>query len=359
VNAPRAAELASELRGRGPETKTDRVAKKKRTKNGGASGGPGGGDRSEASAGSGSPILRPGLPAPGSARAWLLAARPRTLPVAFAPVFVGAAIAYSMGAVRWVPLSVALAAALLIQIGTNFANDVFDFQRGADEGDRLGPVRAAQAGLLTPAALKRGMIVAFALATAAGAYLAWVVGPIIVAIGVVSILAGIAYTGGPFPLAYNGLGDVFVFLFFGIVAVVGSTFVGSGKAPPVAFLAAIPVGALATAVLVVNNIRDVASDERANKRTLVVRFGRRFGVVLYFALVILAFATPGVLAGLHLASPWVLLSLAALPRALRIATKVAFKTDGTTLTECLGETAQLLLAHSLFMGLGFAMLKVR
>jgi 1,4-dihydroxy-2-naphthoate polyprenyltransferase len=350
------------LRPRDRATRDPAVAKKKKRRSAGALRGsvparaanPKERDGSEAKEPSAAP-----LPAPGSFRAWLLAARPRTLPVAFAPVFVAAAISFSIGPVRWVPLAVALVAALLIQIATNFANDAFDFQRGADDGDRVGPPRAAQAGLLTPRALKIGMAVAFALAAGLGAYLAYVVGPVIIAIGVVSILAGIAYTGGPLPLAYSGLGDVFVFLFFGFVAVVGATYVGSGHAPRLAFLAAIPVGALATAVLVVNNIRDVETDTRAKKRTLVVRFGRTFGVRLYFALLIVAFAMPGVLVAMHLASPWVLLSLAAVPRALRVATKVVFNTDGPTLTQCLADTAKLLLAHAMFLGLGIAMLKVR
>jgi 1,4-dihydroxy-2-naphthoate octaprenyltransferase len=298
------------------------------------------------------------LPAKGSVGAWILAARVRTLPVAFAPVALGAAISYATApTVRWGPIFAALAAALLIQIGTNFANDVFDYEKGADNAERIGPPRAVQAGLLTPRALKLGMIVAFGLATALGAYLTVTVGKLIPIIGVASILSGIAYTGGPFPLAYNGLGDLFVFAFFGGVAVVGSVYVGSGQFPLVAFLGAISVGALATAVLVVNNVRDHETDARVKKKTLVVRFGRRFGVVEYCALLVIAFAVPGVMIAVAHASPWVLLSLALLPRALRVASTVAFRTDGPTLTKQLAATAQLLLGHTLLVSLGLAMPK--
>ncbi len=300
-------------------------------------------------------VFHPGLPEKDSIGAWILAMRVRTLPVAFAPVALGAAISYAMGPVRWGPLLAALVAALLIQIGTNFANDVFDFEKGADNAERIGPPRAVQAGLLTPAKVRIGMYLAFALATALGVYLTITVGKLIPIIGVASILSGIAYTGGPFPLAYNGLGDLFVFVFFGGVAVVGSTYVGSGQFPLIAFLGAIPVGALATAVLVVNNVRDHETDARVNKRTLVVRFGRKFGVVEYFVLLILAFAAPGVMVAVAGASPWVLLSLAVLPRALRVASTVAFEKDGVTLTKQLAATAQILLGHTTLVSIGLAM----
>jgi 1,4-dihydroxy-2-naphthoate octaprenyltransferase len=300
-------------------------------------------------------VFHPDLPEKDSIGAWILAMRVRTLPVAFAPVALGAAISYAMGPVRWGPILAALVAALLIQIGTNFANDVFDYEKGADNAERVGPPRAVQAGLLTPRKVRVGMYVAFALAMVLGAYLTVTVGKLIPIIGVASILSGIAYTGGPFPLAYNGLGDLFVFVFFGGVAVVGATYVGSGAFPTVAFLGAISVGALATAVLVVNNVRDHETDARVNKRTLVVRFGRKFGVVEYCVLMVLAFSVPGVMVGLKLAKPWVLLSLAVLPRALRVAGTVAFEKDGATLTKQLAATAQILLGHTLLVAIGLAM----
>ena len=213
-------------------------------------------------------------PQPGSVGAWVLAARPRTLPVSIGPVLVGTAVAAVQEGARLGPALAAGLGALLLQIGSNFANDVFDFEKGADNDARIGPPRASQLGLLSPGALKRGMLLVFALATLVGLYLSWVAGPWVVAIGVVSIVAAIAYTGGPWPLGYHGLGDLAVFVFFGLVAVVGTTFVQTGTGPGLAWIAALPVGALATAILVVNNLRDIETDRLAGKRTLAVRWGR-------------------------------------------------------------------------------------
>ena len=295
------------------------------------------------------------LPSPGSFGAWILASRPATLPVAVAPVLVGGAVTHATSLLRPLPFAAAMLGALLIQIGTNFANDVFDFEKGADDASRIGPPRAVQSGLLSPRSVRSGMTMAFGLATLVGVYLAFVGGWPIVAIGVASILSGVAYTGGPYPLGYNGLGDVFVFVFFGIVAVTGTTLVAGGSVPPMAWLAALPVGALATAVLVVNNVRDHKTDVRANKRTLVVRFGRRFGLVEYALLLIVAFTIPAVLYGLRLTSPWVLLSLVTVPRGLRLFSTLVTQEDGPELNQCLAGTAKLMLAHSLFVAIGIAM----
>src|SRR5689334_5816026 len=210
---------------------------------------------------------------------WLAAARPRTLPAAVIPVAVGTACARAAGDVAWGPALAALGGSLAIQIGTNFANDVFDAERGADGPDRIGPVRAVSAGLISAAAMKRAMIAAFAVASLFGLYLTVTVGWPIVAIGIASILAGIAYTGGPYPLGYHGLGDVFVMAFFGFVAVCGTTYAQVGFVPCLAWFSAIPVGALATAIIVVNNLRDRPTDERAGKRTLAVRLGRNGALV--------------------------------------------------------------------------------
>jgi 1,4-dihydroxy-2-naphthoate octaprenyltransferase len=206
---------------------------------------------------------------------WIAAARLRTLPAAVVPVLVGTAVAYATHAIAWGPALAALGGALAIQIGTNFANDVFDAERGADGPDRIGPLRAVSAGLISAAAMKRAMIAAFVVASAFGLYLTATVGWPIVAIGVASIIAGIAYTGGPYPLGYHGLGDIFVLAFFGFVAVCGTAFVQLGNVPALAVWAALPVGALATAIIVVNNLRDRPTDARAGKRTLAVRLGRR------------------------------------------------------------------------------------
>jgi len=293
----------------------------------------------------------------GRARAWVLAARPATLVVGLAPVLVGAAAAGP--AARPGPIAAALAGALAIQIGTNFANDVFDAEKGADTAARVGPTRAVQSGLLSARAMRAGMALAFAAATAVGVYLAFCGGPAVVAIGLASIAAGIAYTGGPWPLGYHGLGDAFVFAFFGPVAVCGTALVASGAVPPAAAVASAAVGALATAVLVVNNVRDAATDAAARKRTLVVRFGRRFGIAEYAGLLGLAYAACTALAfGVGGAAEstggtrrWALLPLLTAPWAVALARRVA-RVEGAALNPLLGATARLLLAFAALLALG-------
>jgi 1,4-dihydroxy-2-naphthoate polyprenyltransferase len=245
---------------------------------------------------------------------WLAAARPRTLAAAVVPVAVGTACAASAGGVAWAPALAALAGALAIQIGTNFANDVFDAERGADGPDRIGPVRAVGAGLVSAAAMKRAMVLAFAIAAGFGLYLATVGGWPIVVAGLLSIAAGIAYTGGPFPLGYHGLGDVCVLAFFGFVAVCGTALVQVGSVPAIAVWAALPVGALATAILVVNNLRDRTTDARVGKRTLAVRLGRAGAIAEYALLLAIAYAVPLALA--LAGRPWAVLPLATAPLAI-------------------------------------------
>lgn len=291
---------------------------------------------------------------PGSAAAWRLAVRPATLPAGAAPVVVGAALAEQAGGFRAGPALAALLGALLIQVGTNFANDVFDFEKGADTSARLGPVRTAQSGLLTPGALKRGMIVAFGLATLCGVYLTMVGGPVIVAIGVASILSGIAYTGGPWPLGYHGLGDLFVMVFFGFVAVCGTCYVQLGVVPPLAWAASAAVGALSTAILVVNNVRDRQTDVVAGKRTLVVRLGRAAGTAEYALMLVLAYAAPVIMMAQGGLSPVVLLPLLTAPLGLGLLKKVA-GTEGPALNPVLGQTARLLLLYSALMAVGLVL----
>lgn len=293
------------------------------------------------------------LPDSGSMGAWLLAARPQTLPVAVAPVAVGTAVASTLGPVRWGAVAAALIGALAIQIGTNFANDVFDHEKGADTAERLGPTRAVQSGLLSAPAVKIGMIVAFVAAFLAGVYLATVAGAPIVVIGIASILSGIAYTGGPYPLGYHGLGDLFVLAFFGFVAVAGTSLVAAGSVPPLAWLAAVPVGALATAVLVVNNARDHQTDVRAGKRTLVVRLGRRFANLEYGALVAAAYLAPAVMALTGLARPGVLAPWLTLPWAVWLCVRVT-RAEGRALNPLLPATARLLLVVSALLAIGIA-----
>jgi 1,4-dihydroxy-2-naphthoate octaprenyltransferase len=284
---------------------------------------------------------------------WLAAARPRTLPAAIVPVAVGTACVEAVGRVAWGPALAALAGSLAIQIGTNFANDVFDAERGADGPDRIGPVRAVSAGLIGAGAMKRAMILAFAVAAAFGVYLASVGGWPIVVAGILSILSGIAYTGGPYPLGYHGLGDVFVMIFFGLVAVCGTAFVQLGHIPSIAVLSALPVGALATAILVVNNLRDRATDARAGKRTLAVRLGRRGVLVEYVALLLIAFAIPGVLAVCHGFA--IALPLLTLPLAIVRVRALVTATTGPEFNACLAATAKLMMLHGVLFAVGLWM----
>ena len=283
---------------------------------------------------------------------WIGAARLRTLPAAVVPVVVGTACAAASGGIALGPALAALGGSLAIQIGTNFANDVFDAENGADGPDRIGPLRAVSAGLITPAAMKRAMIAAFAVATVLGLYLVSVAGWPVIAIGVASILSGIAYTGGPFPLGYHGLGDVFVMIFFGFVAVCGTVFVQLGRVPCLAIAAAIPVGALATAILVVNNVRDRATDVRVGKRTLAVRFGRRAALVEYAVLLAGAYAVP---VGLAVTGrPWAALPLVSAPLAIARLRAVVAAADGPTYNRCLAATGQLLLVFGVLFAVGLA-----
>jgi 1,4-dihydroxy-2-naphthoate octaprenyltransferase len=282
---------------------------------------------------------------------WISAARLRTLPAAIVPVIVGTAVAYATRAIAWGPALAALGGALAIQIGTNFANDVFDAEKGADGPDRIGPVRAVSAGLISAAAMKRAMIAAFVIACGFGLYLTMTIGWPIAAIGAASILAGIAYTGGPYPLGYHGLGDVFVLLFFGFVAVCGTAFVQLGSVPCLALWASVPVGVLATAIIVVNNLRDRATDARAGKRTLAVRLGRRGAIVEYAALLAAAYAVPvGLAVCAH--DPWRLLPLVTIPLAARRLRDLVRATTGPEYNACLAATAQLMLVHGLLFAAG-------
>jgi 1,4-dihydroxy-2-naphthoate octaprenyltransferase len=287
-------------------------------------------------------------------QAWILAARPATLTAAFAPVAVGTACAWEAEAFRGDAALAALIGAFLIQIGTNFANDLYDFQRGADDEERLGPLRAAQAGLLDVRQLRRGIVVTFALALAVGVYLTWIAGPAVVAIGIASIAAGLAYTGGPFPLAYNGLGDLFVMAFFGFVAVCGTAFVQAGHVPRIAWAASVPIGALATAILVVNNVRDVEGDARAAKHTLVVRLGRKGGVWEYALLLAAAYGTPIAMFLSGASHFWVCLPLLTFPWAARLQRSLV-RDRGPVLNKTLAATAKLLSLFGVLLAMGIAL----
>ena len=249
---------------------------------------------------------------------WIMASRPKTLPAAVAPVLVGAALAVQARAfVLWAVLA-ALFAAVMLQIGANYANDLFDYRRGADSEGRLGPTRVTTSGLLTPRQVAIGMWASFGLAALAGLYLIYLGGWPILLIGVLSILAAIAYTAGPLPLGYHGLGDLAVFIFFGLIAVAGTYFVQTRSLTWVTFVAALPMGALITGILVVNNIRDADTDRLAGKHTLAVLLGRRGARIEYLLLVLLAYATPIVLWLGYAMSGWVLLPLLTIPLAGRL-----------------------------------------
>lgn len=289
---------------------------------------------------------------PGSFRAWVLAARPATLTAALTPVLVGTACAFHAGSFRPGPALAALAGALLIQIGSNLANDLFDFQKGTDTETRLGPVRVTQHGLLTPGQVRAGMIAAFLLASLAGVYLIAAAGWVIVVIGALSIASAVLYTAGPRPLGYIGLGDPFVFLFFGLVAVCGTTYVQTGDVPLTARIASIPIGALATAILVVNNVRDCDTDRTAGKKTLPARFGRKAGRIEFALLLAAAYVSTPLLAIAGGTGPYALLPLVTLPLAVRETIVLFSRTDGPSLNRSLKRTAHLLFLYGVLLAAG-------
>jgi 1,4-dihydroxy-2-naphthoate octaprenyltransferase len=293
----------------------------------------------------------------GNFRIWLMAARPRTLPAAIAPVLVGTAAAVEVsGEIRVGAFIAALVGSIFIQIGTNLANDYSDARRGADTADRLGPVRVTSSGLVAPRRVLVATWVAFAVAVAAGIYLATVAGVVILIVGAASILAGVLYTGGPRPYGYEGLGELFVFLFFGLVAVNGSYYVQLERLEWLPFGLSLGVGFLATAILVVNNVRDLETDRRAGKMTLAVRLGRRRTRSLYALLVVAAFAAVPITLLAADGPAWGLLALLAAPLVQRPLSAVMTRTDGPSLNGALAGTGALLAAFSALLaaGLGIA-----
>ena len=288
---------------------------------------------------------------------WILAARPKTLWASVSPVIVGAAVAFRDGRFHWPSALAALLGAVFIQSGTNFANDLFDHLRGADTPDRTGPVRVTQSGLATPRQVRTAMIVMFGLAFLVGVYLVTRGGWPIVTVGLLSIAAGILYTGGPFPFGYHGWGDAFVFVFFGPVAVVGTYYVQTLTTTPTAWLASIPMGALATAILIVNNMRDIDTDARAGKRTLAVRLGRFGSVGEYTLMLLISIAVPGVMYFTRMAGMGVL--LASLVGVLFIPLLVRslhnhrqpLKTSAI-LNDLLAQTAQVKLVYAIAFAIG-------
>lgn len=282
---------------------------------------------------------------------WWLAIRPRTLPAAASGVVMGSALAWVDGSFQIGPALAALFVALLLQIGSNVANDVFDFERGADTSERQGPLRVTQAGLLTPAQVKRGMWVIFGVAAICGLYLATLRGWVVIVIGLAAILSAIAYTGGPFPLGYYGLGDVFVFIFFGIVAVTGTYYVQAGSVSPAAWWMSVPVGLIITAILVVNNLRDIENDRVAGKRTLAVRLGVHGARIEYGLCVVSAYLILPVLIALNIVPAVSLLAWLSIPIAWKTM-RAVFTQEGRPLNAALAGTGQTVFAYSILFWLG-------
>jgi len=289
---------------------------------------------------------------PSALKAWALAARPKTLAAGVVPVLVGTGVAWSEGSVHWGAATAAAVCSILIQIATNLANDYFDAKKGADTADRLGPDRAVQQGWISPRAMLAGTAVTLILAFILGLYLIALGGPVIAAIGIMSLIAAVAYTGGPYPLAYVGLGDLFVFLFFGLAAVVGTTWVQTLTAPPAAWIGGAATGLLATAILVVNNLRDRTTDAVAGKRTLAVRFGPDFARAEHALLIVAAFVVVGAGAAAGLVPiAWCALSLLCLPLAIHEIRAVRAK-DGRELNPHLAGAARLEVCFGLALVMG-------
>ena len=288
----------------------------------------------------------------GALRIWVMAARVRTLPAAVAPVLVGTSLALGAGHFNALAFLAALLGSVFIQVGTNLSNDYSDARRGADTEDRLGPVRVTAGGLVPPSQVLLATYITFGAAVACGIYLIYVAGWELLAVGAASILAGVLYTGGPRPYGYEGLGELFVFLFFGVVAVTGSYFVQVQQLPWEAFVCSIPVGLLASAILVVNNVRDLETDRRAGKRTLAVRLGRARTRDLYAVMLAAAFVAAPLPFVFGAMSAWLLLSWIAIPPAVRLVGVVRSHSDGPSLNRALAGTGMLQLLFCVLFSAG-------
>ena len=289
--------------------------------------------------------------------AWILAARPRTLPAAIAPVMLGSATAVADKSFVWLPAAAALMVALLLQIGVNLANDYFDYLKGIDTQDRLGPPRVTQSGLIPANQVRAGMILILIMSLIPGIYLLIIGGLPVLIIGLACICAALAYSGGPFPLASHGLGDLFVFIFFGLVAVCGTYYVQALRLTPLVWLMGVIEGLLITAILVVNNLRDIQSDRQTGKRTLAVIIGNRGSKLEYVLLLAGAYVIPIILWLSGRMSAWVLLPLFSLPTALSLMHLIWKNPAGPVLNQALAKTAKLALIYSLLLSIGLILLK--
>jgi 1,4-dihydroxy-2-naphthoate octaprenyltransferase len=287
-------------------------------------------------------------------KAWVLAIRPKTLPAAAAPVVVGSALAYASERLQVGTALVCLLTALLLQVGSNLANDVFDYEKGADREGRLGPLRVTQAGLLAPGQVKRGMWFVFGLTAVLGLFLVWQGGWVIMVLGLAAILSAIAYTGGPYPLGYHGLGDIFVFVFFGLAATAGTYYLQTGVVSVQAWWMSVAMGFLTVNILVVNNLRDIASDRQVSKRTLVVRFGERAALTQYCLQTIGAYGILLMLWLKGLIQAWGLLPFVTIPVSVYWLGFIS-KNRGTTLNKALAGAGQLELLYGVLFAVGMAL----
>ena len=290
--------------------------------------------------------------APSRLSVWIQAARPKTLWAAVAPVLVGTALAWRDGAFHPLAAAAALLGALALQVAANFANDLYDFERGADTEERTGPLRVTQAGLVSPSAMRRALIAALACAFLIGVYLVVRGGWPIVAIGLSSILATIFYTGGPRPYGYMGLGEIFVFLFFGVIAVTGTYYVQSLTVTPTAIILSLSMGFLSVAILVVNNLRDIDTDRQSGKKTLAVRLGQKGARLELATMFVCAALVPALLAGLELCGYGVLLATLAMIGAIPLMRTVCRTNDGPVMNRVLAQTARLQLIYAVSLAVG-------
>lgn len=286
-------------------------------------------------------------------RIWFLASRPKTLWAGIAPVTMGSSMAFADGLFHWPSALAALLCSILIQIGTNFANDYFDFVHGADTTERLGPTRATQAGLVKPGIMKKAFIAIFTLAFIIGLYLIWRGGWPILTIGLLSILFGILYTGGPYPLGYNGLGDIFVLIFFGPVAVGGTYYVQALQINYIVLLAGLAPGLISVALLTVNNLRDIDTDRKSGKRTLAVRFGANFARVEYLFCIVVACLLPIILSFLNGGNYYSMITIGVLLFAIPAIRTVFRESGGPVLNEALARTGKMLLIYSVLFSIGW------
>lgn len=283
---------------------------------------------------------------------WLRAARPQTLAASIVPIMVGASVALDHQQFRWDTTIVALICALLIQIGTNFSNDYYDYVKGADTDERIGFERATALGLVSPNTMLTATIITMTLAFLVGLYLVWVGGWVILVIGILSLLFGILYTGGPFPLGYNGLGDVFVFIFFGIIAVTGTYYVNALEWNKLSLLASLPVGALCVNILVVNNLRDIYQDKLSGKKTFGVLFGEDALKIEYLTLLFLSFLIPLIFYHFYNYSIWIMMPYLSLPFAWKLNKKIWYHDDKRELNRTLERTAQFMILFGLLFSVG-------